>query len=167
VRPTTVERAPAILYEKSGYWAAGLRAALAARDAALGRSTATACDLVELRSLADLDAAIAAGPARVVVLELTAANAPRVLDAVARHRRESPQLRAVVVGKPELRCWEPALWWAGVCYLTTTVRRLGPVIELMLRLPTLDPKPVSIQEQAWRSLPWSRPAQPTDTTKTN
>lgn len=150
-----MKRPPVLIYEKADKWTAALRCALAAfRSPGAAAPAASRRTIVQLRSLADLAAEIKTGRASVVLVELTAGNAARVLDFVARHGEDSPAVRFVVVAGPAEAGWEPAARLAGAAHFATTLFDLQPIVPLVQFLQPLPPESETLAERVWRELPW-------------
>lgn len=149
---------PVIVYEQSNYWAAGLRrwsALISCRGSRPGAS-GEAIELYETRMLGDALSAIGPKYAGLLVVELTAANAARVLDAVGRLYLEYPEMKTVVVARHELSAWEEPARAAGALYFATSIRQLEPVVTIAQQADAGCDESLSWREQVRRRLPWGK-----------
>lgn len=134
-----------ITCEKTSHWAAALRAALAGGPPAL----------VETRSWADCQAALAAAPASLVAIEVTPANLEAALDAIGRIGQKYPQSRVATLLAPDLLAAEMLLREAGAIEVIGSVLAAPRLARLARRLNSRAPQgELTIQEFVNSRLPW-------------
>lgn len=127
---------PIILHERNADWCAGLRRLLAVGTpgASAAQQPNTPPAILQSPIWGEALAALGRLPDAIFVVELTATNAPRVLDAIAALDREFFRVKTIVVTRQELADWELPARAAGAVHFATTLRELGPVIELAKQL---------------------------------
>ena len=142
-------RSSLIICERTGRWAVAFRRALGDRRNAI----------TESRSLAACAAQLAAQPASVVAIEVTAANLERVLAAVSAWQRRHPQCRIVALVAEGLGAAEDLLREAGAVGVLHRAREVPQAAKLVVRHVDAAPSDDVPLEQAIVSrLPWSKGA---------
>ncbi len=135
-----------IIAERSGRWAAAMRTEL----------VDTGVRLWEAGPRPDLAEVVAEAPASFLVLELTAKNAPWLLDALAHLPRRWPGVRAAIVADRSLADWEWLMREAGAVHFLTSPRKLATLVDLACRHLAAAPAPrQTFFERIWASLPWN------------
>lgn len=130
-----------IVCEKTGRWAAALRAAGAT--------------VSSLRSLTPCEAALSADPAVVLAIETTPTNIEAVLGLLLRSSR-LPQARLVAFIAADFAAAEPLLREAGACDVLTSVTEAPRLVRLARRQLRQAPPPVqSLREMVAARLPWA------------
>jgi hypothetical protein len=130
-----------IVCEKTGRWAAALRAAGAT--------------VSSLRSLTPCAAALAADPAAVLAIETTPANVEAVLALLLRVAR-LPQTRLAALLSADFAAAEPLLREAGACDVLTSVTVAPRLVRLARRQQRQSPPPAqSLREMIAARLPWA------------
>ena len=119
-----------IVMERSGDWAAALRAEFQDRSLKL-KAAAPAPRIVETRSLDELWERLRQWPAALVAVELTEANLPSILAALARAEREHPRAAVLVLAERRLAACFALLLEAGAMHCIASPRRLGEAVELL------------------------------------
>src|SRR5262245_32095511 len=143
-----------IVCEKSNHWAPSLRDALA-DDPAQGPPT-----IVETRSLAGCEAALAAAPASLVAIEITATNLEAVLSSMARIQEQYPRAALVGLLTAEAISAAELVREAGAIDAVSSVLDTPRVARLARRqLATAPQQELSFQEFVAEQMPW--PAQAT------
>lgn len=151
--PEGTPTAGAIVCERTGRWAAGLRRELAAAE----------CRIHEARTLSECRAMVAEHPASFLVIELSRTSAGAVLEHVSSCQRQYPAGRVAVVADRSLRAYEWLIREAGAVHFVTSPRELGPLAGIIRRHLAQVPEPRrSITERIWSSLPWGRAGQSVD-----
>lgn len=136
-----------IVCERKGRWATALRVV----------AGVTAAIILETRSLFDCGEELRAHPGSFVVAELSARNAPDVVDWLAQLDQLDPEARAAVVADRSLRSWEPVVREAGAVWFVTSPRDVGPLARMARRHLDAVPKaPREFVEEVWDWLPWAR-----------
>jgi hypothetical protein len=134
-----------IVCERGGAWAVALRRELG--EAAPG--------VHQTNSLADCWDALAAAPASLLVVELTARGAASLLDRIGRLPREFPLARVVVVADRRLRAYQWLMREAGAVHFTCSPRRMAAVARLARRhMAQIPQPPQDAVERIWAGLPW-------------
>lgn len=133
-----------IVCERSGQWAAGLR-----------RHLPPEIRLRETRGLADCRSELAAAPASLVVVEVTAANLDAALELLADAGRRFPLARVVAVAQRGSEFYEWLLREAGAIHFTTSPRAADVLARLAVRHAARLPLPrTAFVTQIWDALPW-------------
>jgi hypothetical protein len=141
-----------IICEKSPRWAAALSAIL----------PPDAPPLVETRSFAQCQEALAAASASVVLLEITAANLETAVALVARNKRSYPGACFLAALPVELAPAEALLREAGVAMVFTSTLEASAAVRLMLRHLALHPPEIQdIADFITSQMPWKAFDQPT------
>jgi hypothetical protein len=148
---------PWIVCEKSGRWAAALRIALDQET-----SIVHGPRILEVRSLAELDAAMNKRSARLGFVEVRPDNLGAVLEILTNGPHQN--VRYVALLDDALAGHQlvaDVLWEAGAAEVIDSPRRMRPVLkfaELTAAVHTILPARTneleSIAERAWAALPW-------------
>ncbi len=139
--------AAVIVCERSPLWAVALR-----RELELVESTLR---VHETRGVAGCWDELARRPASFVVVELTAANAPRLLEQLGRLEGDFPLARVAVVAERQWRACGSAVCQAGAVYFTTSLRQSDRLAGMARRHLARAPQPRrSAAERVQARLPW-------------
>lgn len=134
-----------IVCERTGQWATNLRRELAAAGVRVW----------ETRSLTEAWEALAATPAAMLVVELSAENVEGLLRRMAWMSREFPRARVAVVAARRMAGYQWLMREAGALHFVCSPRRLGPLAALAIRHLADVPMPQqTLVERIWASLPW-------------
>ena len=133
-----------IIYEKSSHWAAAVRVSLAGRPP----------DLVEVRSLSQVERALEGSPASVVGFDVSSAKIEAVLDFLERGTRQFPRARFVAFIPGDFASL--LLREAGAIDVLTTVLQSDRLAQLARRQFALGPasEPMTMGELVAELLPW-------------
>ena len=145
VQPAQSRPPRVIVYERSGRWAAALRAQLPPE-----------ISLAETRSLGECTAELAQSPGSFLALEATERNLLAVVDLLSSLNRRDPLARALVLSGDGLAGSEGLLREAGAVHFVTSTRAataLAQVFENHFRRVPLPPK--NLADSVWESLPWA------------
>jgi hypothetical protein len=115
--------------------------------------------LVEVRSLAQCEAALDESPGAVVALAIDLAGSDRILGLLNTWRNRFARARVVVLASVEWRDAELALREAGAVHVVYSPRRLAATARLARRhfaRQTAHEPAGALEEQIWNRLPWSR-----------
>jgi len=136
-----------IICEKTGRWAVAFRRALAAGHERIA----------ETRGLAGCSRQLAAGPASIVAVEVTAANLDAVLAAVPEWLRRFPHCRTIALLEPEVDAAEALLREAGVVAVLRSTRGAPAIARLAQRhLATAPADNLPLEQAILNSLPWAK-----------
>ena len=135
-----------IVCEKSSHWAAALRLSLAGQPP----------ELVELRSLVQVESALVESPASVVGMEISPANINAVLDLLERAGRHFHRARFVAFVASGFADAVLLLREAGAIDVLTTVLDAGRLARLARRHHAAAPAsgPLTMRALAAERLPW-------------
>ncbi len=158
-----IAKAPLVVVERDGQWAAALRLALGERRLKPGDfGGATLLDVVritELRSMDDLWPALREQPTGTIALEVTMANVKQFAKALLRLEREFSSAIAFAVAARGLAAYSGMIREAGAVCVTDSPRCLADVCELVaLRIAKqADLRGASNNDadQIFSSLPWT------------
>jgi DNA-binding NarL/FixJ family response regulator len=137
-----------IVLERDGHWAAAIRQELA--DAAV--------HIVETRSWDEVWQLVGQTPSALIAAELSAANAERILSALATIERRHPRAAMIVLADRQLASCRDLLLEAGALHFITSPRRLDEIRCIVCRRaerfkPSLAGR--DRLEEIRDSLPWS------------
>jgi AmiR/NasT family two-component response regulator len=134
-----------IVCESRGTWATALR-----------RVLPVGSQLRESRSLIECAAHLLAATNSLVVVELTADNAPQVIERVELWRRRFPASVMILVAARELASWRDLAIEAGVACFLTSPRELLDVAAILDRHRRRFPQPATATaERIWKELPFA------------
>jgi hypothetical protein len=134
-----------IICEKAAHFAPAVRREM----------TSGAPPIVETRSLAACEAALAESPESLVAIETTAANLESVVDFLARLNDRYPRTAAVVLLSAETAAAETLLAEAGAIADFRSVLAAPALARLAERKSaTASPDDLSVQEFVAERLPW-------------
>jgi hypothetical protein len=138
-------RLASIVCEKSGSWAAAIRAA----------ANQAPNFLQETRSLVQCWEALAENPSSFLVLEVRIDNFESLLEQLSELSRRWPKGQAAVVGT---RRWRDCEWLfreAGAVHVQFSPRWMKPLVDLIRRhqATTLQEQP-ELQQAILKRLPW-------------
>ena len=140
----SLEKADAIICERSSSWAAAMRAMVMDIGARIR----------ETRTLAECEIELEHSPTAVVAVEVTAENLARTLHCVDAWRATYPGALPVALLAREDRQYEEVLREAGAAHVATGPRRLHGIAELIeVRTRRRSGRP-NMLEQVWAGLPW-------------
>lgn len=135
-----------ILCEHTGAWAIALRPPLQR----LGHR------VYETRSLDACWDEVAASPASLVGVEVTADNLEQVLIWMCRLRTTFAAVRIVVLGRRGLEGYQWLLREAGAAHVVFSPREVPGVVRVVQRhLGAAPDKGASERERVWHRLPWA------------
>jgi hypothetical protein len=148
---------PWIVCEKSGRWAAALRVALG-RD----RAISLAPRILEVRNLAEFDAAMHNQKAPLGFVEVRPDNLGAVLELLTNSSLQNVRyvvlLDDALTGHPLVA---DVLWEAGAAEVIDSPRRMHPALKFAERTAAVQTtlsahtnELESIAERAWAALPW-------------
>jgi DNA-binding NtrC family response regulator len=134
-----------IVCEKSSHWASALRSALRYRPP----------QVVETRSLAGCEAALAESPSSLVAIEATANNLEALLGFITSVKQPFPRASVVVLLAPESLHAAPLLREAGAIDAITSVLQAPRAARLARRQLALAPKQeADVREFITQRMPW-------------
>lgn len=137
-----------LVWERSGAWAAGLRAALQSESQVVAKP-------IELRHQDEVEEILAASPASLLLIEFTAANLGERIAWLASVRRRWPEAVAIAVAERGLSPWQPVVREAGAEAWIESPTQLAGVARMARRQWRRYPPPLPDLRTAWRErLPW-------------
>jgi hypothetical protein len=148
---------PWIVCEKSGRWTAALRVALSRE-----KSITLTPRFLQVRSLAELDAAMNQRGAPVGLVEVRPDNLGAALEMFAKSTPQNfPFIALLDDTLAGHQVVTDALWEAGAAEVVDSPRRMRPVMKfaelaaaVRVKLPARAIEVKSIAEKAWAALPW-------------
>jgi hypothetical protein len=148
-----------IFCESTGRWAAAMRTALERRQFGVTGKLKMP-RIQEVRSQADLEAAIGANRETLGFVEVSDKNLAAVLDMLARYMRRNSRLVGLLEVTSERQAAAEALTEAGALCVASAPRNIAAVIDVAEQycdLRTRGGTPAaaeSIADLAWAALPW-------------
>lgn len=140
-----MSRSRLIVFERTGHWAAVLRAT----------GVPDLPRIVETRSLAACQAALAQSPHSLVALEISNLNDTAALDFLAAALRQHPQLAIVALLSPAAIGAEPLLREAGAVDVVRSVLDLPRLARLAARFAARAPAAeLPLDQYITEALPW-------------
>ena len=113
----------------------------------------------ETRSLEECRRLLDEHPASFLVVQLTRAGLEELLGFLARTTRDYPRARVAVVAGRELAAAEWLVREAGAVHFVASPRQLTGLVRTAHRHCEAVPRPrLSLAEEVWAGLPWSREA---------
>ena len=135
-----------IVCEKTNRWATAMRAALGLSQR----------QVLETRSLAGCESALAEAPASLAAVEVTAANLEQVIDFVVQTGRRFPRALIVALLSEEAASAEWLLRETGVIDAVGSVLDAPRVARLARRhFAACPPAEVNLQELVSQRMPWA------------